>query len=195
MASEDNNWCGIDLDGLCLQLAEPPKQIENGGYSPRGRAIDAPSGSDDIDDIEEPPRRPRSVSRERRAASRSPERSQKGKKNKETKQKADPPPKKKSSLSLPFNLSGLSSDKRKSKTTTQKVETEKQKKEAETDCESDGSVLTRVANRTIQADVFMISGCDDSQTSADVSNVSSFSLPNPKGRAGGACTSALLKGK
>ena len=47
----------------------------------------------------------------------------------------------------------------------------------------------------IQANVFMISGCQDSQTSADVSNVSSFSLPNPNGRAGGACTSALLKGK
>ena len=39
----------------------------------------------------------------------------------------------------------------------------------------------------------MISGCRDEQTSADVSNVSSFSLPDPAGRAGGACTSALLK--
>lgn len=47
----------------------------------------------------------------------------------------------------------------------------------------------------IRAMVFMISGCEDSQTSADVSNVSNFSLPNPNGRAGGACTSALLKGK
>ena len=42
--------------------------------------------------------------------------------------------------------------------------------------------------------VFMISGCEDSQTSADVSNVNSFQLPDPKGRAGGACTSALLNG-
>lgn len=41
--------------------------------------------------------------------------------------------------------------------------------------------------------VRMISGCQDSQTSADVSNVASFSLPDPAGRAGGACTSALLK--
>jgi len=48
-------------------------------------------------------------------------------------------------------------------------------------------------NRSIQADVFMLSGCEDSQTSADVSNVSSFQLPDPNGRAGGACTSALLK--
>jgi hypothetical protein len=38
----------------------------------------------------------------------------------------------------------------------------------------------------------MISGCRDEQTSADVSNVASFKLPDPKGRAGGALTSALL---
>jgi len=38
----------------------------------------------------------------------------------------------------------------------------------------------------------MISGCEDKQTSADVSNVESFKLPDPNGRAGGACTSALL---
>lgn len=45
----------------------------------------------------------------------------------------------------------------------------------------------------IPAVVRMISGCRDSQTSADVSNVASFSLPDPAGRSGGACTSALLK--
>lgn len=39
----------------------------------------------------------------------------------------------------------------------------------------------------------MISGCRDEQTSADVSNVASFQLPDPAGRAGGACTSALLQ--
>lgn len=44
----------------------------------------------------------------------------------------------------------------------------------------------------IPAEVRMISGCADSQTSADVSNVNSFQLPDPAGRAGGACTSALL---
>lgn len=38
----------------------------------------------------------------------------------------------------------------------------------------------------------MISGCEDKQTSADVSNVASFQLPDPAGRAGGACTSAFL---
>jgi hypothetical protein len=42
-------------------------------------------------------------------------------------------------------------------------------------------------------DIRMISGCDDAQTSADVSNVSSFQLPDPAGRAGGACTSTLLR--
>jgi hypothetical protein len=45
----------------------------------------------------------------------------------------------------------------------------------------------------IPADVRMISGCQDAQTSADVANVSAFQLPDPAGRSGGACTSALLK--
>ena len=42
------------------------------------------------------------------------------------------------------------------------------------------------------ADIWMISGCDDHQTSADVSNVASFQLPDPQGKAGGACTATLL---
>ena len=45
----------------------------------------------------------------------------------------------------------------------------------------------------LRKDIRMISGCEDAQTSADVSNVSSFTLPDPAGRAGGACTSTLLK--
>lgn len=45
----------------------------------------------------------------------------------------------------------------------------------------------------IKADVRMISGCMDAQTSADVSNVDDFQLPDPAGKPGGACTSALLK--
>lgn len=49
------------------------------------------------------------------------------------------------------------------------------------------------AAQAIPAEVRMISGCRDSQTSADVSNVNSFQLPDPAGRSGGACTSALLK--
>ena len=48
------------------------------------------------------------------------------------------------------------------------------------------------AEDTIPCNVRMISGCEDTQTSADVSNVGKFSLPDPAGRAGGACTSALL---
>lgn len=40
----------------------------------------------------------------------------------------------------------------------------------------------------------MISGCHSEQTSADVANVNRIaSLPNPAGRAGGACTVALLE--
>ena len=48
------------------------------------------------------------------------------------------------------------------------------------------------ATKVIPAVVHMISGCQDEQTSADVSNVQAFSLPNPQGRAGGALTAALL---
>jgi len=48
------------------------------------------------------------------------------------------------------------------------------------------------AEELIPAEVRMISGCMDSQTSADVSNVANFQLPDPAGKAGGACTSALL---
>ena len=51
----------------------------------------------------------------------------------------------------------------------------------------------QLAERAFPAEVHMISGCHDSQTSADVYNVNSqFTLPNPQGRAGGACTAALL---
>ncbi|KAL7527016.1 hypothetical protein ACHAXR_001758, partial [Thalassiosira sp. AJA248-18] len=50
------------------------------------------------------------------------------------------------------------------------------------------------AKKAIPASVRMISGSHDSQTSADVSNISSqFQLPNPAGRSGGACTAALLQ--
>lgn len=47
--------------------------------------------------------------------------------------------------------------------------------------------------QAIPAEVRMISGCRDSQTSADVGDVTTFKLPDPAGRSGGACTSALLK--
>mmetsp|Transcript_11724 Transcript_11724/g.16432 ORF Transcript_11724/g.16432 Transcript_11724/m.16432 type:complete len:313 (+) Transcript_11724:187-1125(+) len=49
------------------------------------------------------------------------------------------------------------------------------------------------ARDAIPADVHMISGSHDKQTSADVSNVGAFQLPDPAGKPGGACTSALLK--
>ena len=45
----------------------------------------------------------------------------------------------------------------------------------------------------IPANFVMISGSEDKQTSADVGNVGTFSLPDPAGKAGGACTSTLLK--
>jgi len=49
-----------------------------------------------------------------------------------------------------------------------------------------------IAN-AIQAKFHMFSGSEDKQTSADVSNVGAFQLPDPAGKAGGACTSTLLK--
>ena len=50
----------------------------------------------------------------------------------------------------------------------------------------------RIQN-AIPANFVMISGSEDKQTSADVGNVGSFQLPDPAGKAGGACTSTLLK--
>lgn len=48
----------------------------------------------------------------------------------------------------------------------------------------------------IAAEVRMISGCHSLETSADISNINSIDrgqqLPSPEGRAGGACTTALL---
>ena len=49
---------------------------------------------------------------------------------------------------------------------------------------SHGSTLLRF--------IYSLAGCDDHQTSADVSNVQNFKLPKPAGKAGGACTSTLL---
>ena len=51
----------------------------------------------------------------------------------------------------------------------------------------------RQAEEAIPAEVRMISGCHDEQTSADVSNVATFQLPDAAGMAGGACTSAMLQ--
>jgi hypothetical protein len=45
----------------------------------------------------------------------------------------------------------------------------------------------------IPAKFVMISGSEDKQTSADVYNVGSFQLPDPAGKAGGACTSTILR--
>ena len=50
-----------------------------------------------------------------------------------------------------------------------------------------------MVEKLIPSDFRMISGCADEQTSADVSDVKSFSLPDPAGKGGGACTPALLQ--
>lgn len=54
-------------------------------------------------------------------------------------------------------------------------------------------VTTAEIEKAIPAEFHMISGSADTQTSADVFNVSQFELPNPAGKAGGACTAALLE--
>lgn len=155
---DNNNWCGLDLDALCLQLADDPKRIEGEDEeSPRSRDIEASETDEDLEDQ----RRRRRASRERRR-SKSPSPSEnRGKRRgsaKDSKKEASSP-KKGIAFGLPFNLS-LASDKQKSKTVTQKVDSNKQTKAVETDSESDESYAGRNISRDIQADVFMISGCE-----------------------------------
>eukprot|EP00934_Nitzschia_sp_Nitz4_P009028 Nitzschia sp. Nitz4//scaffold10_size219509//144329//145619//NITZ4_001444-RA/size219509-processed-gene-0.88-mRNA-1//1//CDS//3329532968//9018//frame0 len=47
--------------------------------------------------------------------------------------------------------------------------------------------------QVIPANIYMFAGASDSQQSTEVSNVKTFDLPDPAGKAGGACTSALLQ--
>eukprot|EP01062_Namystynia_karyoxenos_P048317 TRINITY_DN3673_c0_g2_i1.p1 TRINITY_DN3673_c0_g2~~TRINITY_DN3673_c0_g2_i1.p1 ORF type:complete len:597 (+),score=160.53 TRINITY_DN3673_c0_g2_i1:109-1899(+) len=56
-----------------------------------------------------------------------------------------------------------------------------------------GGAAGRDSNKQCASDVIMFSGCDDSQTSADVANVAKFGLPQNAGPggSGGACTNAL----
>lgn len=56
-----------------------------------------------------------------------------------------------------------------------------------------GRNLPSLSSSAIPAEFHMISGSHDTQTSADVFNTGKFQLPDSQGRAGGACTSALLK--
>ncbi|CAM9316885.1 unnamed protein product [Ectocarpus sp. 6 AP-2014] len=55
----------------------------------------------------------------------------------------------------------------------------------------DAEAYAKKVAEAIKADVRMFSGCMDSQTSADVKDVSKFGLPDADG-AGGACTNAML---
>jgi len=61
--------------------------------------------------------------------------------------------------------------------------------------QNDSETFLQQSQALIPADVYMLSGCEDEQTSADVSNHNngSSALPHPKGRASGAATSALLE--
>lgn len=55
------------------------------------------------------------------------------------------------------------------------------------------AVTTATTTMGPAATIRMISGCADEETSAGTQNISTFALPNPNGKASGACTSALLK--
>lgn len=47
--------------------------------------------------------------------------------------------------------------------------------------------------KAIPGTIYMFAGADDTQQACDVSNVKGFQLPDPAGKSGGACTSALLQ--
>lgn len=47
--------------------------------------------------------------------------------------------------------------------------------------------------RAIPSDFYMISSSSDHQVSEEANNTTDFELPNPAGKAGGACTSAFLQ--
>ena len=187
----DDNWC-IDLDNLCLpddhaDMIEAIQAAEEGtntarpnSITNRGRALSGSTEGSGSNNKKE--------GKKERSSSKSLERSSSGSEKE--------PSKKSSYYGLPFNLSTLSfSSAKKDRTATTSTNGDKDKNHDTATVYSEESSNANQNNREINANVFMISGCQDSQTSADVSNVSSFSLPNPNGRAGGACTSALLKGK
>jgi len=49
------------------------------------------------------------------------------------------------------------------------------------------------AKKAIPAEIHVLSGCQDMETPADVSDVGQFKLPNAEGQVGGACTAAFLQ--
>jgi hypothetical protein len=55
------------------------------------------------------------------------------------------------------------------------------------------SDFDELIEQEIPATIFMFAGASDDQQSTEVSNVKTFQLPDPAGKAGGACTSALLQ--
>jgi len=93
---------------------------------------------------------------------------------------------------MPFNFSSLKEKAAKCLEEGKKTYKEYDASKNETSSADTAAVDPR-AVATIPAEVIMISGCKDSQTSADVSDVTTFQLPDPAGKAGGACTSTLLQ--
>tara|TARA_R110002050_G_scaffold57690_1_gene129887 strand:+ start:1304 stop:1798 length:495 start_codon:yes stop_codon:yes gene_type:complete len=58
----------------------------------------------------------------------------------------------------------------------------------------DRDAYVQQCEKAVPSDVRMFSGCKDHQTSADVSNIASFGLPETSGPAGagGACTNSMM---
>ena len=47
--------------------------------------------------------------------------------------------------------------------------------------------------KKIKGEIRIISGCEDCQYSSDVQDITNVELPNPAGKTGGTCTSAILQ--
>lgn len=196
----------MDLDHLCVLPGDSDLALENGGDGHRGFNPDADPNDDDavkdpspiayrkspsgLGEFKKDIQKAMMEGKERAHAS-----------AKAAKARADEAKKKKGMMSGLFgssnkivpaaNAGAAAADKAAADEKEETAKKEKELEDEETKKMYEGQ--RAVSDGNIQANVFMISGCEDSQTSADVSNVDSFSLPDPNGRAGGACTSALLK--
>ena len=173
--------CGMDFDNLCFVPAQPD-MLENGDEDNIEKPKPYRHSSSGLQAFKEDMRKSMIESQQRAAESAQPPSKKQKKKNKKSEKKND-------GVADEYLMEAGQVP------AASFVNTTKDRKE------DNGTVVTHeeasneMEDSRVRAMVFMISGCEDSQTSADVSNVSAFSLPDPNGRAGGACTSALLKGR
>jgi len=174
--NNNNAWC-VDLDGLCLANDDEHFMLEDIDRDAEEGNIQGNSKDGNTLPLETPDRQEIQPTATEESDSSS---------GKKTKTKT----KKRTSFAIPL-ISSFASSFGANEGINHDATNDEKKETATVYSEESHTEETR----EIRAKVFMISGCQDNQTSADVSNVSSFSLPDPNGRAGGACTSALLRGK